>query len=264
MKKAITILVFLILVNSYAQKYFDENNFDNYIDYTENKLKISYNDHKVEGSFTKVKGKDYYNYLIVKGSNETHWVLKTLYEGSFYGFDILKGDYEQVIKEFNKGRNYKKVEVVFSNLPSDNLMNDFKFISQKLMEMKLERMQRDEKNKLLSMKFDDDILKSNLLGSYKIKILKNRNIDYSSLETLGEIIITEVGVTIKTDIPSLDLIRGSFDKSNSDISERNLVCTINKGYGDYFSLVINEGKSAGGLTIVIGNYSSTATFLINE
>jgi hypothetical protein len=271
MKKVSIILMLFVFISSYSQKYFDENNFDNYIDYTDKKLHISFDDYDIEGSFIEIMGKDFYKYLIVKGNKEIHCVLKIIGKGSFYGLDILKGDYEQMLKEFNKGRKYNKVQIIFSNLPSDNTMNNFNFIPESIMKMRLERIKReketkikDEQNNLKSKQFDQEILNSDLIGSYKIKILKNRNIDYSSSVTLGKIIITEVGITIETEIPSIDLIRGSYDKLNSDISKRNLTCNINKGFGDYFSLVLNENKSVGGLTIMNGRNSSTTTFMIIE
>lgn len=264
MKKVLLLCFVLYSVVCFSQKYYDETNFDYFIDYSSNTLKLSYQTNKIEGTFTKVVGKDYYNYLLVEGNNGIHWVIKPSGNSSFYGLEILKGNFEDIVKEFNKGRSYKKVEVLFSNLPSTTLMNDFSLIPESTMTKKLEKIKSDVENKILSQKFQDDLISGDLIGTYKIKILQHSNLDYKSLNTLGKITITEIGVTIETDIPSMDLLRGVYLIEYSNPSEGNISCKINKGFGDSFSVRLNKTNKVGGLTIMNGKSTSTTIFTIIE
>jgi hypothetical protein len=192
---------------------------------------------------------------------------------SIYGLEILKGDFEDVTNEFKKGKGHKKVEVIFSNISSQMIMKEFSFISQTEMERELEIKKREEELRLLEVKkeeqvkvfeqkFQDDLNKSGLIGTYKIKILRHSNFDYTSLNTFGKITITEIGVTIETDIPSMGLIRSVYMMDFSKPLEGNLTCTISKGSRDFFSLVLNKKNNVGGLTEMSGRSSTTTTFLI--
>lgn len=255
--KKVFLLISIISINIiYSQKYFNEDDLDSYIDYTTNTINLTLEGNKVEGVFTKMKGKDYYDYLVAKGNNNTHLVMKILTNDRFYGYEVLKGDYEVFLKEFNKGRKYKKTEVLFSNI-SEKLNYDLNFVSESSVKRMMEK-------KLSEESFSKNFKESNMEGVYKIKIFKHRNLDYKNVDTFGKIIITEVGITIETEIPSLDLIRSSYNKSSSKPLERQFVCNINKGYGDFFSLTINEDKTVGGLTVMNGRNSTTTTFMIVE
>lgn len=252
-------LVFTLSIISfniiYSQKYFNEKDLDSYIDYTTKSINLTIDGNKVEGVFTKMKGKDYYEYLVVKGNNNIHLVMKILTNDRFYGYDVIKGDYNLFLKEFKKGRKYKKTEVLYSNLPSQKIDYELNFISESTVKRKMEQ-------KLAEESFLNDFKQSDIEGVYKIKIFKHRNLDYKNVDTFGKIIITDVGVTIQTEIPSLNLIRGSHNKSSSKPLEGSFICNINKGYGDFFSLKINEDKTVGGLTVMNGRNATTTTFMI--
>ena len=86
--------------------------------------------------------------------------------------------------------------------------------------------------------------------------------DYSSLDTFGKIIITEIGVTIETEIVTLDLLRGSYNKSYSNPSEKELTCDVTKGYADMFTVSFNKEMTVGGMTKIKGRNSITTTFKI--
>ena len=45
------------------------------------------------------------------------------------GIDILKGDYKIILKEFKKKRKYKKSILLFSNLPSEKIMDGYNLLS---------------------------------------------------------------------------------------------------------------------------------------
>lgn len=266
MKKYLILLFTLTSFWGYSQQYYNESNFEEFIDYSSKTLKLSYQSNKIEGTFIELVGKDYANYLLVKGENNLNWVIKPLSRISIYGIEILKGDFEDVVNEFKKGKSHKKVEVLFSNITNGTSMSEFSFISKTLMEMKLESKKREEeqfeKEKVAEQKFQDELNKSGLVGTYKIKILTHSNIDYKSLNTFGKITVTEIGVTIETDIPSMGLIRTVYMDGFSNPLEGSLTCTVSKGRRDFFSLRLNKKDSVGGLTEMSGKSSNTTTFLI--
>jgi hypothetical protein len=273
MTKYLIILFTLTSFWGYSQQYYNESNFEEFIDYSSKTLKLSYQSNKIEGTFIELEGKDYRNYLLVKGKNNLNWVIKPYGMTSIYGLEILKGDFDEVVNEFKKGKNHKKVEVLFSNITNQTSMNEFSFVSKTIMEMKLESKKREDERRLLvakkeeqekinEQKFQDDLIKSGLIGTYIIKILTHSNFDYKSLNTFGKIIVTEIGVTIETDIPSMGLIRSVYMNGFSEPLEGSLSCTISKGSRDFFSLRLNKKDNVGGLTQMSGRSSTTTTFLI--
>lgn len=273
MKKYLIILFLITSFSGYSQKYYNESNFEEFVDYYSKSLKLSYQTNKIEGTFIELEGKDYRNYLLVKGEENLNWVIKLYGRSSIYGIEVLKGDFQEVINEFKKGKGHKKVEVLFSNITNQTNMSEFSFVSQTVMEMKLESKKREEELRLLQVKkeeqervgeqkFQDELIKSGLIGTYKIKILTHSNIDYKSLNTFGKITVTEIGVTIETDIPSMGLIRSVYMNGFSEPLEGSLTCTVSKGSRDFFSLRLNKKDSVGGLTEMSGKSSNTTTFLI--
>ena len=263
MKKLLLVLVMLAfnLVNS--QTYY-QNNLDNYVNYDENTIKLSYKSYNIEGSFLEERGKDYGSYLIVEGNEGIHFVMKK--NGlSFAGLDILKGDYALVLKGFKKDRKYsKKVEVLFSNLPSETKMEGIKLTSEYLIKKRLEREKKMEQEKIKANKFDKELAESGFLKTYKIKIYKHNTLDYSGVDKFGTLMITEQGITIRTEIPSIDLLRSSWDKQASNIADRNFTCNITNGYGDFFSLSMNAKQTAGGITVMSGKRSVMTIFTVVE
>ena len=70
MKKYLIILFTLTSFWGYSQQYYNESNFEEFIDYSSKTLKLSYQSNKIEGTFIELEGKDYRNYLLVKGENK--------------------------------------------------------------------------------------------------------------------------------------------------------------------------------------------------
>tara|TARA_A100001015_G_C14942968_1_gene693379 strand:+ start:689 stop:1447 length:759 start_codon:yes stop_codon:yes gene_type:complete len=251
MKKLILLLLLIpLLVNS--QVVYDKNNQDYFIDYNTKKLNLNYNGTLVNGSFEELKGSDYYSYIVANGG-DVHLVMKKFTDYEFYGIDILKGEYKDIIKGFNKGRKYgKKIQVIYSSLPSSLPKDDFDLMS--------EKQYLDLKKK---QEFSSLIKESGYIGVYNIKILNHRNLNYSDLDYNGKITITEVGITIETDIPTLNLVRGSYNPDMSDeIDKGRFVCDITKGFDEFFSLSLNIESSVGAFTSMRGRTSTTTTFTI--
>jgi hypothetical protein len=260
MKKITPLILILLITQSlFSQMKYVESDTDSYIDFTNQKVKLTYNEYSIEGNYTKVDGN--YGYMIVDGG-ESVWIISHQSNYGIRGMDILKGDYKTILKEFKKKRNYKKSILLFSNLPSEEVMDGYKLITQTQIELNEKLKKLEDKKKELSMKFDSEISNSELLGVYKIKILKHRNLDYKNTETYGKLYVTEVGITVETEIPSLGLLRGSYDKGNTNVEKGRFVCNISKGYGDLFSISLNKENKVGGLTTIDGTTSTTTIFTI--
>lgn len=256
--KKILIAFFLISFHiGFSQKYYDSSNFDYYIDYNTRAVKLKFKDFHIEGKYEKIKDKLYNEYLAVKGSQSSHWIVELWGKSSLSGLEILEGNYADAVEEFKNGREYKKVKVLFSNLPSFSKMKDFNFISE------TER-ERKQKELMTKEKFIKELPNSGLEGVYKIKILKHGAIDYKNLNGTGQIYITSAGVTIKTDIPSISLIRGTYMFEKSNLSESDLTCSMSKGYGDAFTLTMNKEGNVGAFSILSSLGVKTTTFLIIE
>ncbi len=88
------------------------------------------------------------------------------------------------------------------------------------------------------------------------------NLDYSRTKLRIRVYVTEVGITVESEIPSLALLRGSYDKKNTNIEKGRFVCNISKGYGDIFSLTLNMEYKVGGLSVIDGTTVNTTTYKI--
>lgn len=282
MKKYLIFLTVLISFSGYSQKYVDELNEGNYLDYSSNTLCVSFQSYKVEGKFISEIGKDFGRYLLVqdKINKDLCLVIRPYGTSSFYGLEILKGSFEDVLNEFKKGRGHKKVELLFSNISSTSKMNEFSFISETSMEMKKERLKRLEEIRLLKLKieeqekgieeskkiveqnFQSEIVKSGLIGTYKIKILRHSNYDYQSFNIFGKIIVTEIGVTVEVDIPSMKLLRSVYIMESSKPLDGNLSCKVLNGGGDILVLILNKKDNIGAISELIGKTSTITTFML--
>lgn len=260
------VFLFFTLFSSltYGQKYYDEKNFEYFIDYTNNTLKLKFQSYDIEGAFIKIQGKDFNDYLVVKGDDKIHWVIKPLSQFSITGLDIVEGDYADFIKEFEKDRKYKKTKILFSNLPSNNQMPEFNFISEYRMNSILLNEAEKIKEKEQEQNFKNNLDKLDLIGTYKIKIIKSSDLDYSRLDYYGKLYLTEIGISIETDIPSISLIRSTFEIPYCNPEKNQFSAKINVGYGDYLTLSLNKQNSSGAFTIRNGKSNSTTIFTIVE
>ncbi|MDC1433946.1 hypothetical protein N8147_00170 [Flavobacteriaceae bacterium] len=260
--KKLTLLLLLISQSILSQIKYVESDTDSYIDFTNKKVNLTYNENSIEGNFTEVTGN--YGFIIVEG-NENIWIIKLLSDLGIKGMDILKGDYKTILKEFKKGRKYKKSELLFTNLQSEKrIMDGYRLLTQSEVDRDKKLKEIEDLKKKSEMEFDSKISNSDYLGVYKIKILKHRKLDYKNTDTFGKMIITEVGITIETDIPSVNLLRGSYVKDKVDLEKGTFLCNISKGYGDFFSLSFGKEKSFGGLTTSNGRINTTTIFKVVE
>ena len=141
--KNTTLLLLLITQSLISQIKYVESDTDSYIDFTNKKVNLTYNEYSIEGNYTKVDGK--YGFIIADGG-ENVWIISHQSDVGINGIDILKGDYKTILKEFKKKRKYKKSILLFSNLPSEKIMDGYNLLSK-----------REIEKKELSMKFDSEI-----------------------------------------------------------------------------------------------------------
>ena len=151
--KNTTLLLLLITQGLISQIKYVESDTDSYIDFTNKKVNLTYKvkfnpntvykEYSIEGNYTKVDGK--YGFIIADGG-ENVWIISHQSDVGINGIDILKGDYKTILKEFKKKRKYKKSILLFSNLPSEKIMDGYNLVSK-----------REIEKKELSMKFDSEI-----------------------------------------------------------------------------------------------------------
>ena len=242
MKNILLIFSLIITQSLFSQIKYVESDIKSFIDFTSKEVNLTYNSYSVEGTYANT-GKN--GFIIVEGGGYV-WIINHQTDTGIKGIDILKGDYQTVLKEFNKKRKYKKSQLVFSNLPSDKVIVGYNLITES------------------EMKFNAEVMSSPLLGVYKIQILKHRNMDYKNSDTFGKLYITEAGVTVESEIPSLALLRGSYDKKNTNLEKGRFVCNVSKGYGEIFSLTLNMKYSVGAISVINGSTAVTTPYKIVE
>lgn len=261
MKHILLFIAVIISSSIYSQKVFDSSDTNYFIDYSTNTLNLKFKNEEIKGSFSVIRGKDYSDYLLANGGN-IHLVMKMLTNDTFYGIDVLKGNYSDVIKGFNKGRKYNKnVELIYTSLPStsSNKNNEFNLVSEK----QLKRL-------IAEKEFSKLVKESDYEGVYYLEMIKHDNLDYQGLNVKGKMIITDVGITIETEIPSLSLLRGGYEYDNNSSTKESLsqglfTCYILAGsvfYDGWFTLAFNKESGVGGFTTTNGKYKHTTTFKV--
>ena len=141
--KNITLLLLLITQSLISQIKYIGSDTDSYIDFTNKKVnltyKVKYNpntiykEYSIEGNYTKVDGK--HGFIIADGG-ENVWIISHQSDIGIKGIDILKGDYKTILKEFKKKRKYKKSILLFSNLPSEKIMDGYNLLSKREIQKK--------------------------------------------------------------------------------------------------------------------------------
>ncbi|MDB2321763.1 hypothetical protein N9V34_02455 [Flavobacteriaceae bacterium] len=97
-------------------------------------------------------------------------------------------------------------------------------------------------------------------GVYKVKIVRSSGISFDN--ELGTLYITEAGITLKTEIYSMDRISGSYAMPfTNEIEEGMFTGNLGKGTTlyDNFTLSINDKGTAAGLTLATDSYKQMDT-----
>ena len=155
----------------------------------------------------------------------------------------------------NKFEGLNNLNLLFSS-------SDFGEIWELKEDKKIEVERDFEKEK----EYDEKTELVNYLGTYKIKITKTGSYNMKS-EQFGTLIVTESGITIETEIPSIDLLRSTHDKTSefNTPSKGSFWCKVSsKSYLDGMMVVFYESKLGGSFTTLMGKNTDTTNFRIVE
>ena len=249
---------------------YDENTDEYYINYKTKELKLKFRDIEIEGSLALWQLRNGRKYIVVNGKNNIHMLMRFLDEETFYGIDILEGEFDDVWKGIKKLRKYdkKKVKILYSSLPSQSYdKQDFNLITERKYklnkdleeieakynkereEIEARRKERELKEAALKAekeeKFKKDLAESGFEGIYKLKILSSEGSSISG-DVEGKMTITRVGITIETEVDDMELFRGVYDMVYANRpKEGKFTCRTVKGsFGNRFVVVID--KDGGG------------------
>ena len=84
-------------------------------------------------------------------------------------------------------------------------------------------------------------------------------------DSFGTLIVTESGITIETEIPSIDLLRSTHDKTSqfNKPSKGSFWCKVSsKSYLDGMMVVFYESKLGGSFTTLMGKNTDTTNFRV--
>lgn len=266
--KALALLSLLLTSNIILAQNMINKSLDGYYNAKSNTLKITFDNYSFNGQIEPIEYK-YREYFIVEGNNEILLIKFSGLNSKFYcnidKIKVLKGDNEKLIKAITKNK-VKENQVVFEFdivTSKDETLLSEKWYNETYLKEKEDKIKEIEKIKT------DYFNKGNiekLSGKYKVKILKSGRLDYSDLEYIGEIHLSEAGFTFESTIPSIDLIRGSHFIKEYTIpaKEGQFSFVINKGFGKDLTLSLNQKTLSGAFTISSGNIHNTTTFTILE
>ena len=108
--------------------------------------------------------------------------------------------------------------------------------------------------------------KDKLIGSYTIKIITESKIRFN--DEFGKLIITDTGMTMTSEIPSIERVSGSFSVPfTNKVDDNTLYGNLSKGFPIYdtFVISVNSSGSAAGITLASDSgMFDTTTIVIQE
>ena len=160
MKNLFLIIFFISIINPVvSQKYYDSNDLKYYIDFSNSRANLKFQDYKVNGPIEEIISYYGNRYTVVKGDS-IHWLLQQSDKRNKYlSYLIFKGDYGEVQKLAKWEYSNKKLEVLASDRIFSGYFKDyFNFVDE------------GEYLKLSSDRLIGDYIKdAGLIGEYKIK-----------------------------------------------------------------------------------------------
>ncbi len=190
---------------------------------------------------------------------------------------VVEGDFGSLAFEYRKKPSSYDESLIIENiyLSSSPLKNLIKAIMKDNFS-KVDIIHSDEmifvrnkeillKRQLAQEQLDKNIEKHN--GVFRVKIIRSSDINFT--DEFGTLYITNVGFTLKTDIPSMNRISGSFSiPSTNEIEEGEFSGNLGSSTSlyDVFTLIINKTGTAVGLTLATDSYSvyDTTSMIIVE
>jgi hypothetical protein len=174
----------------------------------------------------------------------------------YYLNESLKTIKKKIKKNQFEGLN--SLNLLFSSNNFGDVWVVKKYGEKKEKEMEIERGKEKE--------YDEKTELGNYLGTYKIRITKTGSYKMIS-EQFGTLIVTESGITIETEIPGIDLLRSTHDKTSefNTPSKGSFWCKVSsKSYLDGMMVVFYESKLGGSFSTLMGTKTETTNFRIIE
>jgi hypothetical protein len=268
MKKLFLIIFFISIINPVvSQKYYDSNDLKYYIDFSNRRANLKFEDYKINGPIEEIISYYGNRYTVIRGDS-IHWLLQQSDKRNKHlSYILFKGDYDEVQKLAKWEYSNKKLEVLTSDRIFSGYFKDyFNFVDE------------GEYLKLSSDRLIGDYIKdAGLIGEYKIKIYRDNGVNYFDLNIEGVLKLTRKGVIIETNLPTLTRFEGTYDASlntNIEFINQGIVAgRVSLKDRAIFSLNIDLEKKMGTLTSlevevnqegVELNKRMTTTFIVKD
>jgi hypothetical protein len=243
MKNLFLIIFFISIINSVvSQKYYDSNDLKYYIDFSNRRANLKFEDYKINGPIEEIISYYGNRYTVIRGDS-IHWLLQQSDKRNKHlSYILFKGDYDEVQKLAKWEYSNKKLEVLTSDRIFSGYFKDyFNFVDE------------GEYLKLSSDRLIGDYIKdAGLIGEYKIKVYRDNGVNYFDLNIEGVLKLTRKGVIIETNLPTLTRFEGTYDASlntNFEFINQGIVAgRISLKDRAIFSLNIDLEKKMGTLT----------------
>ena len=203
-----SLFFFLITSITYSQKYYDFNDLKYFIDFSNRSANIKFQDFSIKGSIEEIISFYGNRYTVIRGDS-IHWLLQQSEKRNKYlSYLILKGEYKEVQKLAKWEYSNKRLEVLASDRIYSGYFKDyFNFVD----ESEYVKLRND---RLIG----DYLYDENLLGEYKIKVLRGNGVNYFDLNIKGTIELNRRGIVVETNLPTLTKFTGTYDSElNSNI-----------------------------------------------
>ena len=160
-------------LSSHSQKYYDSNDLKYFIDFTNRKANLKFQDLKINGPIEEFIS-HYGNRYTVNTRDSTLATQQSDKRNKYLSYLILKGEYREVQNLAKWEYTNKKLEVLASDRIFSGYFNDyFNFVD----EVEYQKLSSD---RLIGNYLND----ANLLGEYKIKVYRDNGINFLILTLL--------------------------------------------------------------------------------
>ena len=262
-----SLFFFLIPSIAYSQKYYDSNDLNYFIDFSNRNANLKFQNFRINGPVEDVISFYGNRYTVIRGDS-IHWLLQQSEKRNKYlSYLILKGEYKEVLKLAKWEYSNKRLEVLASDRIFSGYFKDyFNFVD----EIEYKKLRSD---RLIGDYLND----ANLLGKYKIKVVRGNSVNYFDLNINGTLKLDRKGIVIETNLPTLTKFSGTYDyelnSGNEFIRKGIIVGRIDFKENAVFSLNLDLEKNTvilNSLELGIDNEGSefnkreTTTFIIED
>lgn len=270
-------IIFFVSINSYSQKFLNENS--TFIDFSNNEINLSVNENSFIGKFEKIKI-NYKEYIIISNNAKTLLLdfgvsLPTEFDKYFIENVIVinSNDIAQIKKIIEKNNSYsnKKIEIDYEG-KNDKIKyiipdGEYKFywggrfVSEKRIEK--ERLKKEETQNKIDA-YDKISNLKEIEGVYEISLFKFQGVELNS-NNKGKLYISDEGVSLIPDLSiSENILRGSHIKDSfyTPSGVGQFYCKVIKGFWEEFICSINIITKSGAITSSKGKENRTTTFTI--